>query len=192
MDERSPADPCLDSMAGSIVGHHHSEQMDHGGTAGKLKGGWHGLLKFNTTCNPAVDAFDPLAHVQLLDIVDLRSMRHDIPDYLLLLLQWPYPIAVAAMGMAVSGIFGYIFCDILKMVPPVVGMDMQFYFFRVCWGQQMRRQYGARATVLVPLGDCQGTPPSHGTFPRSCRSALSRQVPCGSRTACTCCSQSPS
>ena len=46
------------------------------------------------------------------------------------IMQWPYPIAVAAMGMAVSGFFGFIWCDILKMVPPVAGMNSQFYFFK--------------------------------------------------------------
>ena len=45
-------------------------------------------------------------------------------------MQWPYPMAVAAMGMGVSGFFGFIYCDILKMVAPV-DMDANFYITRV-------------------------------------------------------------
>ncbi len=45
-------------------------------------------------------------------------------------MKWPYPMAVAAMGMAVSGLFGFIVCDVLQMVPPV-DMDMRFYLTRV-------------------------------------------------------------
>mmetsp|Transcript_38916 Transcript_38916/g.86567 ORF Transcript_38916/g.86567 Transcript_38916/m.86567 type:complete len:345 (+) Transcript_38916:147-1181(+) len=45
-------------------------------------------------------------------------------------LKWPYPMAVAAMGMAVSGLFGYVVCDILKAVP-AVDIDHKFYITRV-------------------------------------------------------------
>ena len=45
-------------------------------------------------------------------------------------MQWPYPMAVAAMGMGVSGFFGFIYCDLLKMVAPV-DMDANFYITRV-------------------------------------------------------------
>jgi hypothetical protein len=45
-------------------------------------------------------------------------------------LKWPYPMTVAAMGMAVSGLFSFIIIDVLRMVPNV-DMTYQFYLTRV-------------------------------------------------------------
>eukprot|EP00798_Chlamydomonas_sp_ICE-L_P006458 gene6458-3091_t len=45
--------------------------------------------------------------------------------------QFPYPMAVASMGMAVSGIAGFIVCDILRLVPPVKEMSVETYLWRV-------------------------------------------------------------
>lgn len=50
--------------------------------------------------------------------------------YIMVELHWPYAFAVSAMGMAVSGLFGFIVCDVLKMVPSA-DIDLQFYALRV-------------------------------------------------------------
>ena len=39
-------------------------------------------------------------------------------------------MAVAAMGMAVSGIFGYLYCDVLKLTSPI-DQKIGFYLTRV-------------------------------------------------------------
>lgn len=50
--------------------------------------------------------------------------------YIMVELAWPYPMAVAAMGMAVSGLFGFIVCDVLKMVP-AADINGSFYATRI-------------------------------------------------------------
>eukprot|EP00798_Chlamydomonas_sp_ICE-L_P019399 gene19399-26052_t len=44
---------------------------------------------------------------------------------------FPYPMAVASMGMAVSGIAGIIACDVLKLAPPVTDLSPKYYFTRI-------------------------------------------------------------
>ena len=69
--------------------------------------------------------FDPFTMLLMLPRVILCNGT-SIYNYL----QWPYPMAVAAMGMVVCWIFGYIYCDLLKMTEPV-DIDMTFYMTRV-------------------------------------------------------------
>ncbi|KXZ48371.1 hypothetical protein GPECTOR_28g778 [Gonium pectorale] len=54
-------------------------------------------------------------------------------------LKFKYPMAVAAMGMGFASIACFIWCDVLKMVPPALAVDTKFYWTRI-----------------FPVGACQG------------------------------------
>ncbi|PNW73196.1 hypothetical protein CHLRE_14g622700v5 [Chlamydomonas reinhardtii] len=54
-------------------------------------------------------------------------------------LKFKYPMAVAAMGMGFASIACYIYCDLIKAVPPATAVDARFYWTRI-----------------FPVGACQG------------------------------------
>lgn len=46
-------------------------------------------------------------------------------------LNFHYPMAVAAMGMGFASVATFVYCDLLKRVPPVIGIDTKFYLTRI-------------------------------------------------------------
>ncbi len=54
-------------------------------------------------------------------------------------LHFKYPMAVGAMGMGFASVATYVYCDVLRAVPPAAGVDTAFYWTRI-----------------FPVGACQG------------------------------------
>ncbi|KAG2493819.1 hypothetical protein HYH03_008037 [Edaphochlamys debaryana] len=62
-----------------------------------------------------------------------------VNKYLMVDLNFKYPMAVAAMGMGFASVACFVWCDLLRMVAPAVGVDNRFYWSRI-----------------FPVGACQG------------------------------------
>ncbi|GIL76150.1 hypothetical protein Vretimale_5718 [Volvox reticuliferus] len=62
-----------------------------------------------------------------------------VNKYIMVDLKFKYPMAVAAMGMGFASVATYVYCDLLKRVPPTIGVDTKFYWTRI-----------------FPVGACQG------------------------------------
>ncbi|GLC43580.1 hypothetical protein PLESTB_000396100 [Pleodorina starrii] len=62
-----------------------------------------------------------------------------VNKYIMVDLGFSYPMAVAAMGMGFASVATFLYCDVLKRVPPTVGIDAKFYWTRI-----------------FPVGACQG------------------------------------